>query len=117
MLWRHKEARLQFFEVHQTWEIEKWSKVLFSDEKNFNLDGPDGFQRYRHGKDFTPKMFSTRHIGGGSIMVWGAFSYRGTMQLQVMQGRQIAASYVRMLQRSALVTEGPRLCGDEWRFQ
>ena len=50
-------------------------------------------------------------------MVWGAFSYQGTMQLQVVQGRQTETGYVRMLQRSALVTEDPRLCGDELHSQ
>ena len=94
--------------------VKKFSSLT---KKKIKLDGPDGFQRYWHGKDLTPEMFSTCYSDEGSIIVWAAFSYRRTMPFQVVQDRQTAAGYVRMLPRSTLVTESFRLCGDGWHFQ
>lgn len=39
------------------------------------------------------------------------------MELQVIQGRKIVAGYVSKLERGSLVTDGPRLCGNDSIFQ
>ncbi len=45
------------------------------------------------------------------------FPSMGKMELQVVQGRLMAAGYVDMLQQASLLTEGPRLCCNDWVFQ
>lgn len=50
-------------------------------------------------------------------MICGAFSFNGKINLQVVQGWQTAAGYVDMLQQTSLLTEGPRLCSNDWIFQ
>ena len=87
---------LKFARNHQTWDVEKWGKVLFLDEKN--LDGPDGFQR-----------FGNENSGESSIIVCGAFSYRRTIELQDVQGRQNGSGNFDIFERSLLFTERARL--------
>lgn len=64
------EGRKKFALDHIHW-TKKWRKIIFSDEKKFNLDGPDGFAYYWHDLRTEEKIFSKRQSGGGSVMVWG----------------------------------------------
>jgi transposase len=101
LLERHKTARLQFAE-----DIVKkkfnWDVVLFSDEKKFNFDGPDGCQYYWADKRIPPQVYSKRVAGGGSVMVWGGMSRYGTTELCFLEGKQNATSYIATLQDNLL---------------
>ena len=64
----------------------KWRKDVFSDEKKFNLDGPDGFQKYWHVKNFPEKNYSTRHSGRGFFYDLGGGAFSSSGKLQFVSG-------------------------------
>ena len=68
---KHKEKRLEYARQYQTKNAKEWRKVVFSDEKKFNLDGPDTFQKHWYAKNFPEENYSTRRRGGKSLMIWG----------------------------------------------
>ena len=60
---------------------EDWTRTIFSDEKKFNQNGPDGFEGYWHGLRKEIRVFSTPQSGGGSVIVWDAFEGAKTSML------------------------------------
>ena len=48
---KHKGKRLEYAQ-YQTMSAKEWQKVVFLDEMKFNLNGPDGSQKYLHAKNF-----------------------------------------------------------------
>ena len=90
---RHKDARVAHAKMHLR-NPPVWGDIVWSDEKKFNLDGPDGFKYYWHDLRKEKETFMSRQNGGGSIMVWGAFSSAGVSELAVLDGRQDADAYI-----------------------
>jgi transposase len=92
---RHKEFRLKWAREHMTWDKE-WENVIWSDEKKFNLDGPDGFNYYWHDLR-KEKLFSLkRNKGGGGVMIWAAFGHYIKSDIVFISGRMNSEAY-RML--------------------
>ena len=63
----HMESRVQILKNWFT-ENHNWLSTAFSDEKRFNLDGPDNLCTHmsENDNDFREK----RQCKGGSVMVW-----------------------------------------------
>ncbi|KAL3666445.1 hypothetical protein V7S43_019056 [Phytophthora oleae] len=70
-----------------------WERVIFSDEKKFNLDGPDGYQYYWHDVRVDLKLYSKRVSGGGSVMVWAGMNTYGKTDIAFLEGRQDSKCY------------------------
>lgn len=112
----HKNARVTFAHLHQTWSAD-WRRVVFSDEKKFNLDGPDGLQYYWHHVSQDQLSYKKRNFGGGSVMVWGAFCYNGTLPLMTITARMNSSDYIKMLGDVHLKEAARSLCGNNFLFQ
>lgn len=88
--------RLEFADSHIHWTHE-WRKVIFSDEKKFNLDGPDGLSYYWHDLKHLERIFSTHQSGSGSVMIWGAIGYLKKAFLEFVDTRMNATKYQEMV--------------------
>lgn len=102
---RHKVLRFAFAQQHITnnTDFSKVSsllsfshsclQVIFTDEKKFNLDGPDGDRGYYHDLRKEPMRFPKRGFGGGSCMVWAAFCADSTVALAFVTSKMNSAHY------------------------
>ncbi|RCN28152.1 hypothetical protein ANCCAN_26110 [Ancylostoma caninum] len=86
----HREARLLFARNNVATQ---WDKVIFSDEKKFNLDGPDGYRHYWRDLRKEPLMFSRRNFGSCSLMTWAAFGGPGKLELAFVSSRMDSSEY------------------------
>ena len=113
---RHRLERVKWVKAVSEWGAVNWKKVIFSDEKKFNLDGPDGLACYWHDIRREKKFFEKRQQGGESVMVWGAISYYGVGELAILDGKQDSAGYSKTL-RDNLLPFAAETLGETWTFQ
>ena len=89
----HITNRINWAISKVTW-TEKWLKVYFSDEKKWNLDGPDGCHYYWHDLRKEEKFFKSRQFGGGSVMTWDAFCASKKTEIVFLEGKQNSKNYI-----------------------
>ena len=111
----HKHARLEFAEKYKFWTHE-WEKIIFSDEKKFNLDGPDCKMKYWRDIRQERKTCYARNFGGGSLMIWAAFGSRGKTPICFISTKMNSKIYVDLLD-NVLIDFGDTFWGEEWIFQ
>ncbi|GBN99578.1 Transposable element Tc3 transposase [Araneus ventricosus] len=93
----HISKRLKWARNHIPYG-DKWMAVLFSDDKKWNLDGPDGNIKYWHDLRKEHRSFFSRQSGGGSVMVWSVVGFNGQAGLAFLGGRQNSPKYTEILE-------------------
>lgn len=93
----HISARLNFAKKYMSWTTE-WDNVIFSDEKKFNLDGPDCTAYYWHDLRKSPQVKLSRNFGGGTLMCWAAFSIHGKTPIATISTRMNSGKYLELLE-------------------
>lgn len=110
--------RLQWAREHKDWTVEQWQKVLWTDESIFRLFGSSRrvFVRRSTNERMLPQcIVPTIKHGGGSITVWGCFSYSGTGTLHRINGIMRKEHYREILEAHA-IPSGLRLIGENFTF-
>jgi transposase len=111
---KHKQNRVEWARTMLIYI--NFFNVIFSDEKKFNLDGPDGTKYYWHDIRNEKKLLSRRQNGGTSVMVWAGFSVHGTTHLAFLEGKQKSSNYTKTLE-SYLLPFASDVMKNEYFFQ
>lgn len=90
------KARYEWAKIHRQVTLEEWKTVIFSDESPFCLFQDSGkiYVRRRVGEEFLDEcLCPTVKHGGGSINIWGCFSWKGAGPLKRIDGIMDGAKY------------------------
>ena len=75
---------------------------MFSDEKRWTLDGPDGDRGYWRDSCTPAVQLPKRSFGGGGVMIWAAFHSGGVLDLHFVTGRLNGPDYQQILAQHLL---------------
>ncbi|XP_053967182.1 transposable element Tc3 transposase [Anastrepha ludens] len=94
----HQNERLNFANSHIAWGEEHWRRVVFQDERKFNLDGPDGFSSYFHDLRNYEQTLSQRPRGN-SVSIYLLIAAGGPIHMEVTTVKQRPQAYIETILR------------------
>ena len=95
-----RRRRLEFAPQYRNWTSIEWRQVAFTDESRFMLHRTDGRWRIRRetSESKHPATIAGRvQAGGGSILVWGMFSWYSLGALRIVEGTMDQHKYASIL--------------------
>ena len=110
-----KQNRIVFGKSHNDYTKYQWNKIFFSDEKKFNLRGPDGYDKAWIQKN-EKKVYVKKNHSYQSIMVWAAISYKHKTPLFFIEKNMNSEFYVEMI-GNFFLPEANSVYGDNFLLQ
>ena len=97
----HRAKQLAFALSKKDWTVEDWKSVVWSDETKVNRVGSDG-RKYvwkKKGEGLSDRLVDgTLKFGGGNLMFWGCFGWKGTGHSCRIIGPMDAELYVDIIE-------------------
>jgi transposase len=97
------KKRLDFARKYASRSVDFWKTVVWTDESKFELKNTKRRQRTRCLKSERLQSRFTQGTvkhGGGSLLVWGCFSWNGVGNIVRIDGKMTGESYVRILEEN-----------------
>ena len=93
---KQRKHRLEWARSHVKWPVEKWRKVLFSDESIFTLNNHAGnnYVRRRPEEEYRLYCISPIIKHPQSIMVWGCMAASGIGRLKLVSEMMNETKYI-----------------------
>lgn len=116
---KNRRARIAFAKEHLNWTSQQWSRVIFTDESKFNRFGSDGkvYVRRRKGEEFRKNCIKpTVKDGGGSVLVWGSMTAKGTGPIHRITEIMDRYVYLNIL-NNVLFPFAKKYMPEEWIYQ
>ena len=104
---RHRHARLNFARKYESWTVEDWKSVIFSDKSKINRCESDGIEyvwKKTHSAPMSHHIEPTIKHNGNSLMVWSCIIYHGVGYLCRIDGGLDAQLYRSILEEEFLNT-------------
>jgi hypothetical protein len=99
---------MDFVHMYEHWTIEDWKRVLWTDETKINRIGSDGkIWVWKNPEQNEQKELyneTTKH-GGGSVFLWGCFSFHGAGFISRIEGTLDSQLYIEILDECVPLTQ------------
>uniref|UniRef100_A0A3B5QWB7 Tc1-like transposase DDE domain-containing protein n=1 Tax=Xiphophorus maculatus TaxID=8083 RepID=A0A3B5QWB7_XIPMA len=112
---KHKRTRLQWAKERQSWTVDDWMKVVFSDESRICIgqgDDAGTFVWCRSSEIYEEACLKKTTKFPQSLMIWGCMSGKGTGEMTVVNSSINAQVYIDILD-SFLIPSIEQMFGDD----
>lgn len=98
-----KKKRLFWAKKYKDWDVEKWRRVLFSDESHFVVQGSNvSHVRRSDGEKISPNHIRQTVKHPVKKMFWGCFSFTGPKSLVPISGMMNSHTYIPIVEKKAI---------------
>lgn len=105
---KHIKQRMDFVHMYEDWTVDDWKLVLWTDETRINRIGSDGnIWAWKNPRNPNQKRLYDETVkhGGGSVFLWGCFSYYGPGFISRIHGNMDASLYIEILDECVPLTQ------------